>query len=159
MPFVQCRFGSVRLNVEPLSPLVSRLSNAFGKCCSDRRFKVNPSQFQRRTLYETDFCHRSQRRRTDRHIRVKQSRFSFHQDRLNRRFLSSGNTTFITGVDDDKVQSVVDLISAHSKRHSQYGADHRLSVARHGADAPERPRCRAGGATIFVLNVESFYQV
>lgn len=58
-------------------------------------------------------------------------------------FLSSGNTTFITGVDDDKVQSVVDLISAHSKRHSQYGADHRLSVARHGRRrSRKRPRCR-----------------
>ena len=74
-------------------------------------------------------------------------------------FLSSGNTTFITGVDDDKVQSVVDLISAHSKRHSQYVPTTVYPSLGMGADAAGTAKVQTGGATIFVLNVESFYQV
>ncbi len=73
-------------------------------------------------------------------------------------FLSSGNTTFITGVNDDQVDGVVKLISQHSKRHSQYVPTN-VYPALGGADTAGTAKVQTGGATIFVLNVESFLQV
>lgn len=74
-------------------------------------------------------------------------------------FLSSGNTTFITGVDDAQVDGVVELISKHSKRHSQYVPTTVYPTLGGGADTAGTAKVQTGGATIFVLNVESFLQV
>lgn len=74
-------------------------------------------------------------------------------------FLSSGNTTFITGVNDDQVDSVVKLISEHSKRHSQYVPTTVYPSLDAGANSAGTAKVQTGGATIFVLNVESFLQV
>ena len=74
-------------------------------------------------------------------------------------FLSSGNTTFITGVNDDQVDNVVKLISEHSKRHSQYVPTTVYPTLDAGANSAGTAKVQTGGATIFVLNVESFLQV
>lgn len=74
-------------------------------------------------------------------------------------FLSSGNTTFITGVNDNQVDSVVDLISKHSKRHAQYVPTTVYPTLGVSADTTGTAKVQTGGATIFVLNVESFLQV
>ena len=75
------------------------------------------------------------------------------------RYLKSGNTTFITGVNDDQVDNVVKLISEHSKRHSQYVPTTVYPTLDAGANSAGTAKVQTGGATIFVLNVESFLQV
>lgn len=70
-------------------------------------------------------------------------------------FLSSGNTTFITGVDDGAVDDVVKIISENSKRRSQYVPANIYPNLGTGDAA----KIQTGGATIFVLNVEQFIQV
>ena len=75
-------------------------------------------------------------------------------------FLMSGNTTFITGVDDEKVDAVIDIISRFSKKRMQPSV---AGVQQHsftgvGAAAPIT-EVLVGGGTIFVLNVESFTRV
>lgn len=74
-------------------------------------------------------------------------------------FLSSGNTTFITGVDDEKVDDVVKLISDHSKRRSQYVPTNVYPALGGAGSAAATAKVQTGGATIFVLNIESFKQV
>lgn len=72
-------------------------------------------------------------------------------------FLSSGNTTFITGVDDNAVDDVVKIISENSKKRSQYvPTDIYPNLGQTGGASA---KIQTGGATIFVLNVESFIQV
>ena len=69
-------------------------------------------------------------------------------------FLLSGNTTFISGVDDDKVDNVIEIIKKYSKRRTQTTPmDFSYSPAAVGSFPME---VTVGGATIFVLNVERF---
>ncbi len=72
-------------------------------------------------------------------------------------FLMAGNTTLIAGVDDDKVQQVMDLIAKHSRKRSQimptsasYGV---------GLYTSFPVEVTVGGATVFVLNVDRFEKV
>jgi uncharacterized protein YaaQ len=72
-------------------------------------------------------------------------------------FLMAGNTTFIVGVDDDKVQQVFDVIAKHSRKRSQmmptsasYGV---------GLYTSFPVEVTVGGATVFVLDVERFEKV
>ncbi len=72
-------------------------------------------------------------------------------------FLLAGNTTLICGVEDEKVQSVLDVISKYSKKRTQimptelsYGV---------GAFFPMPIEVSVGGATVFVLPVERFEKV
>lgn len=73
-------------------------------------------------------------------------------------FLKSGNMTLITGVDDDAVQTVIDIIKKKSKRRKQITA----SPIPIGASASFNPypiEVEVGGATIFVLDVDRFEKV
>lgn len=74
-------------------------------------------------------------------------------------FLSSGNTTFITGVEDDKVESVVALITENSKKRSQYVPTNVYPALSPSANAGSVAKVNTGGATIFVLDVEQFIHV
>lgn len=72
-------------------------------------------------------------------------------------FLMAGNTTFIIGTDDDKIESVLDIIEKHSKKRTQmvptsasYGA---------GLYTSFPVEVTVGGATIFVIDVERFEKV
>lgn len=72
-------------------------------------------------------------------------------------FLMAGNTTLIAGVDDDKVQQVMDLIAKHSRKRSQimptsasYGV---------GLYTSFPVEVTVGGATVFVLDVDRFEKV
>jgi uncharacterized protein YaaQ len=72
-------------------------------------------------------------------------------------FLMAGNTTFIVGIDDDKVEQVFEIISKHSRKRSQmiptsasYGV---------GLYTSFPVEVTVGGATVFVLNVERFEKV
>ena len=69
-------------------------------------------------------------------------------------FLLAGNTTFIIGTDDEKVQEVIEIIGKHSKKGTQMIP----SSASYGVGmyASYPVEVTVGGATIFVINVEQF---
>ncbi len=76
-------------------------------------------------------------------------------------FLMSGNTTFISGVEDDKVDEAISIISKYSKKRLQPSVIHGGMMHGTGHDiigsaVQEVP---VGGGTIFVLGVERFQQV
>ena len=73
-------------------------------------------------------------------------------------FLSSGNTTVITGVDDEKVDEAVRIISENSHRRTQYVPTN-LYPAFGSIETAATTTVQTGGATIFVLNVEQFIRV
>lgn len=69
-------------------------------------------------------------------------------------FLMSGNTTFLVGVDEEKVDAVIDIIAKHSKKRTQmvptstsYGT---------GVYSSFPVEVTVGGATVFVVDVERF---
>ncbi len=72
-------------------------------------------------------------------------------------FLMAGNTTFLIGIEDEKVPEVIEVISSHSKKRKQvmpaatsYGV---------GLYDPMPIEVTVGGATIFVLDIERFEKV
>lgn len=71
-------------------------------------------------------------------------------------FLMSGNTTFLIGVDDDKVNDVIDVIAHHSKKRKQMVPNTNRDVGMYSAFPVE---ITVGGAIVFVMNVERFEKV
>ncbi len=69
-------------------------------------------------------------------------------------FLREGNTTFIIGVDDSKVETVMEIIAKYSKKRTQVVP----SSASYGAGLYTAfpVEVTVGGATLFVLDVERF---
>ncbi len=69
-------------------------------------------------------------------------------------FLKAGNTTFIMGVEDDKVEEAISVIEKHSKRRTQMiPAGGTYSEGDYNTYPIE---VSFGGATVFVTNVEDF---
>lgn len=72
-------------------------------------------------------------------------------------FLMSGNTTFLIGVDDDKVSEVIDIIAKHSKKRKQMvPSAGMMDVGMYSAFPVE---VTVGGAIVFVMNIERFEKV
>lgn len=69
-------------------------------------------------------------------------------------FLKVGNTTFITGVDDDKVDAVIKIIKSKSNRRTQSVPNSTALEADMYSSIPFE--ITIGGATVFVLNVDRF---
>lgn len=69
-------------------------------------------------------------------------------------FLMSGNTTFIIGTDDERVDEVIEVIGRHSKKRKQMVP----SSASYGVGMYTSfpVEVTVGGATIFVMDVEQF---
>lgn len=69
-------------------------------------------------------------------------------------FLMAGNTTFLIGTDDDKVDEVISIIGKHSKKRTQMVP----SSASYGVGMYTSfpMEVQVGGATIFVTNIERF---
>ena len=72
-------------------------------------------------------------------------------------FLLAGNTTFLIGTEDEKVDRVIELISDHSKKRTQMVP----SSASYGVGLyTSMPiEVQVGGATIFVVDVDRFEKV
>ncbi len=72
-------------------------------------------------------------------------------------FLKAGNTTLICGVNDDKVEDVIEIIKEHSQKRDVpiAGSTGRGSVPYVGMPI----HATVGGSTIFVLDVEQFIKV
>ncbi|WNB92054.1 cyclic-di-AMP receptor [Bacillus sp. NEB1478] len=73
-------------------------------------------------------------------------------------FLKAGNTTFMIGVEDAQIEDVMDIIRENCKSRNQMVAP--VSPMGGNADAyvPYPVEVEVGGATVFVLPVESFQQ-
>lgn len=72
-------------------------------------------------------------------------------------FLMAGNTTFLTGIDDDKVDQVIDIIAAQSSKRTQMvPSTTTMDVGMYSSFPVE---VTVGGSTIFVLNVERYEKV
>ena len=69
-------------------------------------------------------------------------------------FLMKGNTTFLIGANDDKVDDVIELIGNHSCQRKKMIPNSVISEYGMLSSAPVE--ITVGGATIFVLNVEMF---
>lgn len=69
-------------------------------------------------------------------------------------FLMAGNTTFLIGTDDEKVDEAIDIISEHSKKRSQMMP----STASYGIGMYSSfpVEVSVGGATVFVTDVDRF---
>ena len=85
------------------------------------------------------------------------ARFSLTKLATTGGFLMSGNTTFLIGVDDDKVSEVIDIIAKHSKKRKQMvPSAGMMDVGMYSAFPVE---VTVGGAIVFVMNVERFEKV
>ena len=69
-------------------------------------------------------------------------------------FLMAGNVTILVGVDEEKVQTVIDIIREHS--HSRRQMIPSTTEMSYGYYPSMPVEVVVGGATIFVLNVERF---
>ena len=67
-------------------------------------------------------------------------------------FLSAGNTTFLTCVEDERVEEVIHIIEEKSHKRKQI-----VPTGGRGMDLPVE--VEVGGATIFVTDVERFEKV
>ncbi|KMJ56746.1 MULTISPECIES: cyclic-di-AMP receptor [Bacillaceae] len=73
-------------------------------------------------------------------------------------FLKSGNTTFMIGTEDVRVQKALDIIKDNCQHRQQLVAP--VSPMGGNADSyvPYPVEVEVGGATVFVLPVEHFHQ-
>lgn len=72
-------------------------------------------------------------------------------------FLKSGNTTFIVGTDDDKVDRVIAIVAEQSRRRTQLVPN--TATMDMGMYSTYPVEVTVGGSTIFVLPVERFEKV
>ena len=72
-------------------------------------------------------------------------------------FLKAGNTTFIVGVPDEKVDKVIEIISQQSSRRTQLVPN--TTSMDVGMYTSFPVSVTVGGATIFVLDVDRFEKV
>lgn len=73
-------------------------------------------------------------------------------------FLKSGNTTFLTGVEDERVEDCVEIIKENCS--SRTTSTTMMNVAS-PAEAHSRVpvEIQIGGATVFVVDVDQFIQI
>lgn len=72
-------------------------------------------------------------------------------------FLKKGNTTFIVGTEDEKVDQVISIIAGQSRRRTQLvPSTTTMDIGVYSAFPVE---VTIGGSTIFVLNVDRFEKV
>lgn len=71
-------------------------------------------------------------------------------------FLKAGNTTFIIGVNDERVEEVIRIIKESSHTREQYVSPN-MNMDAAGTSMMSQPvKVTVGGATVFVLPVEQF---
>ena len=73
-------------------------------------------------------------------------------------FLKAGNSTFIIGIEDDRVQDALELIKKTCQSRKQYvSTPMSLDISLDG-QVPYPVEVEVGGATVFVLPVDGFHQ-
>ena len=74
-------------------------------------------------------------------------------------FLRSGNTTLLTGVEDEKIDTVMGIIEKTCKSRKQMAPVHTPMTGSTGMYVPAYPvQVTVGGAIVFVLDVEQFHK-
>ncbi len=68
-------------------------------------------------------------------------------------FLMAGNTTFLVGVDDERVDQVLATIEKHSKKRTQMIPSTSYGTSAYASFPVE---VTVGGATVFVMNIERY---
>lgn len=68
-------------------------------------------------------------------------------------FLSQGNTTFLVGCDDDKVDDVLKIIKEQSRAREEIATPHMVST---GYEITQPLKVTVGGATCVVVPVDEF---
>ena len=74
-------------------------------------------------------------------------------------FLMAKNVTVLVGVDEEKVQSVIDIIKAHSHSRKQIIPATTGGSMGYNFQSSVPLEVNVGGATIFVVDVEQFMRV
>ena len=74
-------------------------------------------------------------------------------------FLRAGNTTLICGVDNEKVDDLVSVIEKKCKGRRQITSINSSHMSATESYVPYPVEITVGGATIFVLDVETFKKV
>ena len=74
-------------------------------------------------------------------------------------FLKSGNTTLMIGVDDEQVQTVVDVIRTKCESRKKVMINPVPTVMDTKGAAPFPVEVDVGGATLFVLNIDKFEKI
>lgn len=74
-------------------------------------------------------------------------------------FLKAGNTTLLTGVDDDKLDDVMAIIEKVCKSRKQIATAPTSMSGMNGAYSPYPIEVMVGGATVFVLTVDQFVKL
>lgn len=73
-------------------------------------------------------------------------------------FLKAGNSTFIIGLEDERVQDALELIKKTCQSRKQYvSTPMSLDISLDG-QVPYPVEVEVGGATVFVLPVDGFHQ-
>ncbi|MFA5560851.1 MAG: cyclic-di-AMP receptor [Acholeplasmataceae bacterium] len=72
-------------------------------------------------------------------------------------FLRAGNTTFIIGVNDEKVPHALDIIEKFSKQRTRLVPN--TIVNEFGSFSALPVEVEVGGATVFILNVDQFVKI
>lgn len=73
-------------------------------------------------------------------------------------FLKSGNTTFFIGVDDERVDEVLQIIKDNCKAREQLVSPVSSLGGNTDSYIPYPVEVQVGGATVFVLPIEQFHQ-
>ena len=74
-------------------------------------------------------------------------------------FLKSGNTTFMIGVEIDKVDIVINIIEEVCKRRKQVVSTQPGLSGESGMYMPFPLEVEVGGATVFVIDVDKFVKI
>lgn len=73
-------------------------------------------------------------------------------------FLKSGNTTFIVGIEDERVEEVLSIIRETCQSREQFVTTPMNLDISMDTNMPLPVEVQVGGATVFVLPVEAFHQ-
>jgi len=74
-------------------------------------------------------------------------------------FLKAGNTTLLTGVEEERLEDVMDIIKKKSKSRKQVINSSVAPNGMGGMFIPYPVEVVVGGATVFVIDVERFEKV
>ncbi|AQP54330.1 hypothetical protein CBF34_03225 [Vagococcus penaei] len=72
-------------------------------------------------------------------------------------FLRAGNTTFLVGIEDDRLDELLEIIKANCQSRAQYITSPLSLDIPMDTHATQPVEIQVGGATVFVLPVEGFY--
>lgn len=73
-------------------------------------------------------------------------------------FLRSGNTTFLVGIEEHRVDDVIELIKTSCQAREQYISSPIHMDVSLDISASYPIKVEVGGATVFVLPIESFFK-